>query len=215
MKNKNDLRGLNLVGFQNSDEDFTSVFNDNKTVELLRPEIRKYFSKIKTVNRNNSSYGLKHIAERHLGTYVSNGELIYAMHLEGYKIYRESINCSFNVSQASVRHLINANSILTNLSTPLNRKITDYLKYRRRPYKYKYYFKFLIESKFGSESRLRRDVIAVLSKEINETPETVKSWINMLAFVRKEIPADKLEMLSKIFNIPTEELKNEESEMRN
>lgn len=212
MENKNDLKGLNLGGFQNSGGGFdVSIFENRETVELLRPEIKKYFAKIKSVNRNHSSYGLKHIVERHLGTYVSNGELIYAMHLEGYKIFRETINCSFNVSESSIRHLTNANSILTILSTPLNREITDYLRYKKRPLRHKYHFKFLIESKFGSESRLKSDVVAVISKEINETPATIKYWINMLTLDKQIIPQNKLKLLSNIFNIPEEKLINMEN----
>ncbi len=205
----NNLRGLNKAGFQDFTEDFdSSIFENNETIELLRPEIKKYFTKIKTANRNHSSYGLKHIAERHIGTYVSNGEFIYAMHLEGYKIFHENINCTFNLSEPGIRHMINAKSILETLSTPLNREITDYLKYNNRPLRYKYHLKFLIDTKFWNDSKLKSDVISVISKEINETPEIVKSWIKMLTIDKKEIPLDKLKILSKIFNVPAEKLIN-------
>lgn len=205
----NDLRCLNKAGFQNFTTNFdSSIFDNNETIELLRPEIRKYFAKIKTANRNHSSYGLKHIAERHIGTYVSNGELIYAMHLEGYKIFPENINCMFNVSEPGIRHMINSKPILEALGTPLNREITDYLRFNKHLLRYKYHLKLLIDSKFWSESRIKSDVISIISKEINETPETVKSWIKMQTIEKDEIPFDKLEMLSKIFNVPTEKLIN-------
>jgi hypothetical protein len=60
-------------------------------------------SKIKTINYRHSSYGLKHIAEKHLGTYISNGEIIAAMILSGftYKCERGP-NAHFNVSEKSV-----------------------------------------------------------------------------------------------------------------
>lgn len=213
---ENDLRGLNKAGFQNFTEDFdSSIFENNETIELLRPEIKKYFAKIKTANKNHSSYGLKHIAERHIGTYVSNGELIYAMHLEGYKIFHQNINCSFNVSELGIRHMSNAKSILKTLKTPLNREITDYLKFNNRPLRYKYHLKFLIDSKFRIDSRLKSVVTSIISKEINETPETVKSWIKMLTIDKEEISFDKLDMLSKIFNVSPEKLINKVAEIEN
>lgn len=65
--------------------------------------VRGNFRKIKSLNYKHSSYGLKHIAERTIGRYVSNGELIAAMILQGYnyKPYGK-INAIFNVSEAAV-----------------------------------------------------------------------------------------------------------------
>src|SRR5665648_753522 len=121
MENKNDLKGLDSSGFQNFVKEFNSdIFKENKTIDLLRPAIRKYFTKAKAIYRGSSSYGIKHVTERHLGTYVSNGEMIYAMHLEGFKIARDGINCYFNVSQSDIRLLKNAKPILETLSTPVS-----------------------------------------------------------------------------------------------
>ena len=62
------------------------------------------------------SYRLKHIIERYayatnhplLGNYITNGECIYAMYLEGYKVRRagDGKNAHFNVSKRSVEDLL-------------------------------------------------------------------------------------------------------------
>lgn len=207
MKNENDLRGLDLNGFMNSTENFdSSVFANNQTIELLRPEIKKYFSKTNSNNRNYNSYGIKHIAEKHLGTYVSNGELIYAMHLEGYQIFRKNINCTFNVSEPSVRYMRNAKSILKTLTSSMPSEIIDYLNLKKRPSKYKYHLRLLINLNFGNNFIRKKDVIAIISKEINVTPQTFQSWIQILATDSNEIPLDKLKLLSEIFNQPINKL---------
>ena len=104
MNTNNNLTGLNGFGFKNSTTKFeASVFENNKTIEQLRPVIKKHFSPAKTVYKGSSSYGLKHIAERHLDNYVSNGEFIYAMHMEGYNIERDDPNCYFNIKRGDIR----------------------------------------------------------------------------------------------------------------
>ena len=54
----------------------------------------------KTINRNASSYGIKHIAERAVGHYISNEALIKAMIECGYKAsrIRNTPNFFFNVA---------------------------------------------------------------------------------------------------------------------
>jgi hypothetical protein len=42
--------------------------------------------------RNHNSYGLKHLAEKEIGEYVTNGQLITGMLLDGYSISR----CGYN-----------------------------------------------------------------------------------------------------------------------
>lgn len=68
--------------------------------------------KSKRINSNHSSYGLKHTVERHLGAYTSNGELIAAMLLCGFKHRRNYFpsgklmpNCSFNLSKNGYKFL--------------------------------------------------------------------------------------------------------------
>jgi hypothetical protein len=57
----------------------------------------------KTVNTRHTSYGLKHIAEKHIG-YITNGQFIAAMLVIGYKMGNPpGYNPSFNLSSRSVR----------------------------------------------------------------------------------------------------------------
>lgn len=167
MEYSNDLSGLNKNGFQNYTDKFDiTVFKDNKTINLLRPIIKKYFSEAKNIYRNASSYGLKHTLEAHIGTYVSNGELIYAMHLEGFKISRDTI-CFFNIKGSDIRVLNRSNKVMRILSTPMNYEIDHYLKYRKKFIKYKYHFKAIIHSGFSDYTEF--EVIQVIAKEITET----------------------------------------------
>lgn len=56
----------------------------------------------KSINYKHSSYGLKHIAEKGIDEYVSNGEFIGAMIEAGYEIKQiSSLNASFNISERS------------------------------------------------------------------------------------------------------------------
>ena len=66
-------------------------------VEAARLWISR-FSKLKNINKNGSSYGLKHIAEREIG-YITNGELIAAALMEGFDVMIEGPNGYFNISQ--------------------------------------------------------------------------------------------------------------------
>lgn len=65
-------------------------------------------------NEDYSSYGLKHMVERMLQkitkgriNYVSNGTLILAMHLAGYKFQRipGTPNCLFNIPKKSIKKM--------------------------------------------------------------------------------------------------------------
>lgn len=209
MEHKNDLSGLNSAGFQNSNNKFNhEIFKENKTIELLRPAIRKYFRETKTIYRHSSSYGIKHVAENHIGTYVSNGELIYAMHLEGYKIKRDTINCCFNISGQDLRLLSNANEILQILSQPTNREIFEYLKFRKQFLKYKYHFKFLLYLKFSGNTELKNDVLKIISKEMNENIINIKYWFDILKDEDTTIPKEQMEQLEKLFDLSATMLTN-------
>lgn len=89
---------------QNGLNYFRRVFTENEAllnfeeIEKIRGFIRENIKKKVTINTKNSSYGLKHIAERLMGEYVSNGNFIAAMILEGYKYkqHTRSLNCFFN-----------------------------------------------------------------------------------------------------------------------
>lgn len=90
-------------------------------LKAARDVIACYFRPIESINNRRSSYGLKHIVERYLNketngviNYVSNGTLILAMYDAGYKIKRSNLNhpspnCSFNVSEKSIKSLIKIN----------------------------------------------------------------------------------------------------------
>lgn len=58
---------------------------DKETIRQVRDLISYLVSKRETLNKDHTSYGLKHIVERILDRYVSNGEFIAAMILEGYR----------------------------------------------------------------------------------------------------------------------------------
>lgn len=70
-------------------------------------------TKIKKINYDVSSYGLKHTIEKILGAYTSNGELIAAAialefkHKREYHGYFLSPNCYFNISKKSLQMLSN------------------------------------------------------------------------------------------------------------
>ncbi len=211
MENNNDLTGLTGFGFQNTDKKFDEkIFADNKTVNLLKPIIEKYFKPTQSVYKGSSSYGLKHVAERHLNNYVANGELIYAMHLAGYKIIRDDPNCFFNINRIDLKYFSNAKNVLDKLQEPIKREIVDYLRFNQSFLKYKYHFNFFIHNKFSNNNSIKRnDIINIISKEINENPKIINHWFNLLKEIETIIPDDKLHLLSKLFNVSEDNLKNE------
>ena len=104
-----------------------SSFDDEKDDEIKKAEIFvKRLKKRKTINKDITSYGLKHCAERFLrqgvykdkigDAYVSNGALIVTMIKNGYKYivdkayYRamgfHSLTVMFNVSVANYKKRI-------------------------------------------------------------------------------------------------------------
>jgi hypothetical protein len=75
---------------------------------LVADLVTQYFRPIKGECIFNSSYGLKHVLEKCLETYISNGELIAGMIMAGFTIYRvskKSPNCYFNLDPKSVLEL--------------------------------------------------------------------------------------------------------------
>jgi len=82
---------------------------DKQRIEKIASFIRPKFKKIKTINYQVSSYGIKHDVERALGYYISNGELIAAMIFLGFEYKRgkgkSGINCYFNVSMKSLKSI--------------------------------------------------------------------------------------------------------------
>lgn len=206
MQNTNDLRGLESVGFKNCTDKFNEeTFKENITINLVRNAIRKYFTKSKNINKDLSSYGLKHTLERHLGTYVSNGELIYAMHLEGFKIERDRINCFFNLKLSGLSELSNSNEILKYLKIATDCDIEVHLISSQKKYaKYKYPFNFLINNRISKQLRVGRYIIPIIAKEMSEDVKTIRSWFNILKDNKVVIPAKKMQQLKDIFNLDIE-----------
>ena len=67
-------------------------------------ELMPYMT-LKSINERHSSYGLKHIAEREVGFYVSNGDIKLALLENGvpFKAYQGSPNPSYPISQKFYR----------------------------------------------------------------------------------------------------------------
>ena len=72
--------------------------------EILEQWITANISKRKTKNTSRSSYGLKHSAERALGFYISNYELVEVMLKLGYTAskIKSSPNYIFNASYTAL-----------------------------------------------------------------------------------------------------------------
>ena len=100
---------------------------DITRLDFLREFIRSNWKKSDKINYERRSYNLKHIAEKCLDRYVSNGELIAAMILEGfrYKVYRLSEqereyfydtghDAVFNVDENSVYDTLDTQTKLIN-----------------------------------------------------------------------------------------------------
>ena len=63
-------------------------------------------SKTKMLNRNHTSYGLKHVLERAAGVYVANGIAIAALIATGYQIKaHHGINALFNMGEGGYKAL--------------------------------------------------------------------------------------------------------------
>ena len=69
--------------------------------------VKMNFSRQRTINKTNSSYGIKHIVESNMGKYVSNGTLIAAMFITGFTVQRDGINALFNVNLNGMKHARN------------------------------------------------------------------------------------------------------------
>lgn len=129
MKTKEEmLEGLYYTGYENTTMEGNkhwSEFNAER-IDVIREIIRANLEKRKTERVNllgYGSYSLKHAVEKDelargvLKCYVSNGELIYAMILEGYNVKREGRNAYFNVTMASAERFYEKN--MDNDRTPL------------------------------------------------------------------------------------------------
>jgi hypothetical protein len=80
------------------------VYNFGK-IEKVSKYLAKNIRKRATINKNYTSYGLKHIIEYDLG-YVSNGEIILSALLAGFRMDNtSSVNPCFNVNTTDVKFI--------------------------------------------------------------------------------------------------------------
>ena len=112
MENIEVLSGLNENGFSYKAGFNPAIFREDR-IEAIRAIIREHLKPIKRISPYYAgrSYTLKHKFEDYasrtnntiLGNYISNGECIYAMFLEGYMVKRDpdGKNAIFNVSKKS------------------------------------------------------------------------------------------------------------------
>ncbi|MEJ1326479.1 hypothetical protein QY881_08775 [Latilactobacillus sakei] len=82
---------------------FNELLQDEQVV--LVNWILTTLTRAKTINRNDSSYGLKHYFENSpLGFYVSNGAMKGALLIAGFETRKiEDLNWYFNVSKVSAK----------------------------------------------------------------------------------------------------------------
>ena len=79
----------------------TQVEYDAEEVEkVIRWALSGGAHKRKTINKNVTSYGLKHVVERTIRSYISNDSFIEAMQRLGYKRQkiRDTPNYRFNIT---------------------------------------------------------------------------------------------------------------------
>lgn len=112
------LQGLTNEGFIGTESLRVNEF-DNLELNAARDVILCYLRPINRINKSESSYSLKHIVEHILAketngaiNYISNGTFILAMYSCGFRIWRTkgSKICFFNVSNKSVRYLLEVES---------------------------------------------------------------------------------------------------------
>lgn len=100
-----------------------------RAVEVTCHWIQKNMAPIKTFNRDSTSYGLKHRAEKDIG-YITNGVFITAALLMGYKykVDERSLNVQFNMSKKNINAVYKrqnesqgeyAESLMTDCIVPL------------------------------------------------------------------------------------------------
>lgn len=114
------IKSLGEFGFDDS-VNFNAAVFDVETLSMIRLVIRDNFTRTKIIRDLDltQSYPLKHKIENYFREiehplYITNGLLIYAMYLEGYRVRRvkNSINAYFDVSTASVRKFMKKNKCL-------------------------------------------------------------------------------------------------------
>ena len=210
-----ELEGLDLIGFVSGAGISDTVTKDIERIDFFRKQIRKFFSPTRTINRNHTSYGMKHKFLDYLKAtnesvqYIDNGVFIYAMDLEGYKI--ESINrdAYFNIYNKDFDALANAPKILHKLKVKGEYSIqsmVDFLPNYKM--KYKYNIKYIIDSKFELEPKLKKLVIPYLSKELGIEENELRFYTKLVYSDDDQLKDASLEKLADILGIERNELLN-------
>ena len=200
----NDLRGLKADGFTESTYKFEkSTFRNEEKIKRIREVIKLYFHKTKTINSDNSSYGLKHIVEKHLDFHVSNGELIYSMHLEDFIIDRKNIHCNFNIGKDGIRLLKKSNDLIDTLRKPY---FYDHGMGKRSFLKYKYIFNSLIDCRFKGDIKSKKNAYTIIGLKLGEDIDVIYTWLNIFNSDDMEIPEDKLKQLIELFSLKENEI---------
>lgn len=94
-----------FCGFENpgktEPEDRAALLSATDEIERARGWLAAQTRRA-TFNRRRSSYGLKHVAESATGGYISNGALIVAALMEGWKVERisNSPNARLNIGHS-------------------------------------------------------------------------------------------------------------------
>ena len=98
-------------GFKNNKEGNETPLSKEK-VEKVADWIAPRFDKSTKICKDYSSYGLKHTVEKNMKEYVSNGELIAAMLLCGFKYKEDAPNAFFYLDKSSVKPFIISNPLV-------------------------------------------------------------------------------------------------------
>lgn len=110
---EDELKGLTPFGFKGNAPLNISTF-DKIQLDWALDFARACGEPIRTINKNHTSYGLKHLAERRAKklsnngvNYITNGALILAMVDAGFRFVRDgdSPNVFFNVSERELKKL--------------------------------------------------------------------------------------------------------------
>ena len=73
------------------------------TIDNVACWLALWIQPIQAINRRHTSYGLKHVYERMMGEYCSNGQFIVAALIRGYDADLSRYNVSFAMSERSIR----------------------------------------------------------------------------------------------------------------
>lgn len=95
---------LTYFGYGGKDEDGLRLGDSSESFLLATDWVEKYMRRQDDINELRSSYELKHICEKMVGQYISNGVMIAAFLAHGYKCarIRASLNVELNVSEYAV-----------------------------------------------------------------------------------------------------------------